>query len=321
MLDKNDFSMKQIVLIFCNNGEKLSFKNDNLIVKDNDNKMRLQVTCYRIFSVFVIGNTTITSGLIQRAKKFNFSIALFTVNFRLYDIIACPDRGNTLLHKKQYAYQGLSVARIIVDNKIQNQQLLLKTVRNKSDYLKDALEKMNSYRENLLNAESLFELMGYEGLSSKLYFKSWFNNVLWTGRKPRVKNAMTNSILDIGYTILFSFIEALLNIYGFDLYVGVLHREFYMRKSLVCDLVEPFRPIIDRRVKTIINLNEVTEKDFLIRNNQYQLKWESSPKIVAEFLKAIMDYKLEIFVYIQSYYRSFLREKMENTPRFLLTGG
>ena len=168
--------MKQIVLIFCNNGEKLSFKNDNLIVKDNDNKMRLQVTCYRIFSVFVIGNTTITSGLIQRAKKFNFSIALFTVNFRLYDIIACPDRGNTLLHKKQYAYQGLSVARIIVDNKIQNQQLLLKTVRNKSDYLKDALEKMNSYRENLLNAESLFELMGYEGLSSKLYFKSWFNN-------------------------------------------------------------------------------------------------------------------------------------------------
>ena len=34
-------------------------------------------------------------------------------------------------------------------------------------------------------------------------------------------------------------------------------KEFYMRKSLVCDLVEPLRPIIDQQVKKSINLKKL----------------------------------------------------------------
>ena len=249
MLDKNDFSKKQIIMIFCNNGEKISFRNDNLIVKDDQDKTKLQLTCYRIFAVFVIGNITISSGLIQRAHKFNFSILLFTNSFRLYDIIGSADRGNTYLRRNQYQYSSIEVPRHIVYNKILNQQALLKSVRYKSDYLKESIEKTAKYISELKNADSIQSVMGYEGSASKIYFKAWFNNVLWNGRKPRVKCDITNSLLDIGYTVLFNFIEALLSIYGFDLYVGVLHREFYMRKSLVCDLVEPFRPIIDKQAK------------------------------------------------------------------------
>lgn len=307
--------------MFCNKGEKLSFKNDNLIVKSSDGQIKLQLSCYRIFAVFVIGNTSITTGLIQRASKFNFHIALFTAYFRLYDIIACPQRGNTLLHRKQYMYSDMAVPANIIENKILNQQLLLKTVRNKSDYLKEALTKMEAYKISVSSARTLTELMGYEGLASKLYFKAWFNNVLWTGRKPRIKHDITNSLLDIGYTVLFNFIEALLYIYGFDIYVGVLHREFYMRKSLVCDLVEPFRPIIDRKVKAMINLKQVSEGDFFQRNHQFVLSWESSPKVITEFLKAIMEYKTDIFLYIQGYYRSFMRDAPENMPVFKLIRG
>ena len=317
MLDKNDFSKKQIIMIFCNNGEKISFRNDNLIVKDDQDKTKLQLTCYRIFAVFVIGNITISSGLIQRAHKFNFSILLFTNSFRLYDIIGSADRGNTYLRRNQYQYSSIEVPRHIVYNKILNQQALLKSVRYKSDYLKESIEKTAKYISELKNADSIQSVMGYEGSASKIYFKAWFNNVLWNGRKPRVKCDITNSLLDIGYTVLFNFIEALLSIYGFDLYVGVLHREFYMRKSLVCDLVEPFRPIIDKQAKISLNLRQFSEDQFMIQNHQHILKWEYSPKVISIFLKAIMEYKTDIFLYIQKYYRCFMKsEEIEKYPVF-----
>ena len=57
--------------------------------------------------------------------------------------------------------------------------------------------------------------------------------------------------MDIGYTYLFNFIDALLRLYGFDTYLGFYHKEFYQRKSLVCDVVEPFRCIIDKNTKCI----------------------------------------------------------------------
>ena len=76
MLNANDFGKKQIIFLFTNAGEKLSFSNDNIVVKDRDGKVKHQSTCYRLFMVCVIGNISITSGLIQRSKKFGFSICI-----------------------------------------------------------------------------------------------------------------------------------------------------------------------------------------------------------------------------------------------------
>ncbi len=58
----------------------------------------------------------------------------------------------------------------------------------------------------------------------------------------------------------------MLYIYGFDVFCGVLHRQFYMRKSLVCDVIEPFRPIIDLQIRKandgelIVNGSITTDK-------------------------------------------------------------
>ena len=87
--------------------------------------------------------------------------------------------------------------------------------------------------------------MGIEGSAARVYFPRVFSNVNWKGRKPRIKNDYINTTLDIGYTMLFNIVDAILQVYGFDTYYGVFHKCFYMRKSLVCDIMEPMRPIID----------------------------------------------------------------------------
>ena len=81
---------------------------------------------------------------------------------------------------------------------------------------------------------------------------TYFDNVQWNGRKPRIKSDYVNVVLDIGYTMLFNIVDAMLQVYGFDTYYGVFHKCFYMRKSLVCDIMEPIRPIIDYEVRKAI---------------------------------------------------------------------
>ena len=121
---------------------------------------------------------------------------------------------------------------------------------------------------------------------------------------------LVNSLLDIGYTVLFNFVDALLQIYDFDVYKGVLHTCFYQRKSLTCDLMEPFRTIIDWRVRKGIKLGQFRKEDFVLINEQYQLEYKKSSEYVSIFMEDILRSKQEIFVYIRSYYRAFMKGKM-----------
>lgn len=309
MLDKNDFNKKQIIFMFANQGDTVGFRNDNLVIRDAEKKIKLQVTCYRVILLVIVGHTAITTGLIQRCAKFGFSIALMTPGFRLYQIIGKSHEGNTLLHLKQYRYQSIDLACRLIENKLRNQRKALVQVRNKTEIQKKAICCMDEYLSKLSECDSLERLMGFEGAAARVYFENFFNNVEWNGRKPRVKNDMVNAALDLGYTVLFTFVEMLLSLYGFDLYYGVMHRSFYMRKSLVCDLVEPFRVMIDSRTKKAINLKQFKKEDFNVNNLRYELKWEKSPEYVSVFLKEILSRKEEIFSYIQSYYRCFMKGK------------
>ncbi len=108
---------------------------------------------------------------------------------------------------------------------------------------------------------------------------------------------------------IFHLVDAILGIYGFDTYYGVLHKCFYMRKSLVCDLIEPLRPIVDLCIRKAIHLGQCKEEDFEIINHRYLLKWGKNPEYIAFIMKAILDRKDDIFLYLQGYYRSFMKQK------------
>ena len=320
MLSLPDFKQKQIIFVFVKKGEKLSFRNDNIIVKDSDGNVVHQSTCYRLFAVYVVGHVTITSGLLQRSQKFGFVIILMNYNLRVYGVFSSRTEGNFLLREKQYQYSSYSIATHLVGNKIGNQICLLKKIRNKDENIKKTIERMKSFRNELFTTGlDLYKILGFEGIASREYFKILFRDCNWTGRKPRVKHDVINSLQDTGYTILFHFIEGLLNLYGFDLYKGVYHQCFYQRKSLACDLMEPFRPIVDARIKKAYTLKEIKEGDFVLINKQYRLYGKQSQPYIDILLRSILNHKSSIFLYIQKYYRQFIREKdIDEYPVFNL---
>lgn len=317
MISVPEMKKKQIVIVISHEGDKLSFSNDNVIVKDSDGQIKHQSTCYKLFMLIIAGNISITSGLLQRAKKYGFSICLMTRGFKVYQVISNNGEGNTLLRKYQYEYEGLELGKYIIGNKMTTQLSVLKQIRVKSSYDIEAIQHLKTYINDLQSATTVNEIMGYEGAAARSYFDRVFRDVEWAGRKPRIKCDYINATLDIGYNLLFNFVDAILLSFGFDTYYGVLHRCFYRRKSLVCDFVEPFRVIIDKAAVKGINLGQIKEGDFKKMGQRHVLGYDKSPKYVALFMKAITENKEEIFKYIQGYYRAFARQKpVEEFPWF-----
>lgn len=319
MLSAPDFKQKQIIVALVNHGERFSFKNDNIIITNKDDVIIHQSSCYRLFALFIIGHTTITTGLLQRSKKFGFNITFLSYGLIPYGSWGAKAEGNVILRKKQYDYTGTAIAQLLVINKIEQQILALKQIRNKSDKLKKSIKALQNYKNKLPNnTYNIQEILGVEGIASRVYFAEMFNDMEWKGRKPRVKHDKINLLLDIGYTQLFHFIDALLNLYGFDIYKGVYHQTFYQRKSLVCDLVEPFRVLIDKRIRKAYKLNQIHDEDFFFRNGQYKLMGKKGKPYILFLLQSLLKNKQEIFIYIQSYYRAFMQDKpIDKYPIFI----
>lgn len=227
--------------------------------------------------------------------------------------------GNTLLRKKQYTTEkGIKIAKQLVINKIENQRDMLKKIR-KVEIL-DGILNLNIELEKLIkNDYSVYEIMGIEGTTAKVYFNRIFGEYDWKGRQPRVKRDKINLLLDIGYTILFNYLEGILNIYGFDIYKGNLHKEFYKRKSLVCDIIEPFRPIVDYKIRKAYNLGQLNGYNYSIDNGRYGLNWKDTENFVALILSEILNYKECIFEFVQQYYRWFMKDKsIDEFPKVVL---
>ena len=305
----NEFEKKQLVFVFMNRGEKLSFRNGNMIVRDSNGSIKFQSTCYRIFSLFIIGDFTITSGLIAQAHKYCFSILLMNSSLRAYGSFGFSAEGNTQLRNRQYTYASLNIAQRIIANKISSQSAVLKLQRYRGDYVNDVIRRMENYKANVYDAENIHELMGIEGAAARVYFSANFNNCKWESRKPRIKSDYINATLDIGYTLLFNYIENLLHLYGFDIYKGVMHQEFYQRKSLVCDLVEPFRPLIDWQIRKSISLGQCQEEHFDDSNGIKRLAWSRNKEYVLFLFQPLSANKEKIFTYIRDYYRAFAQDK------------
>ena len=227
--------------------------------------------------------------------------------------------ANFLVRKRQYEFDksDITIARVLVENKIANHLRLLQRTRRKDDLTLSAIDTCKQKMVQAIEVQEYNTLMGVEGTAAKSFFAAYFQDARWQGRKPRVKSDYLNATMDIGYTYLFNYIECFVRMFGFDLYVGVYHRLWFKRKSLVCDLMEPFRCIIDKTIRAAINRKQISENDYEVHKGEYRLKREMNINYSKLFFDALVPYKQEIFKYVQSYYRCFMGSKdIEQYPKF-----
>lgn len=321
MFTNKDIEYKTIFVINCIEKRGLRVSSGELLLEDiENNKTLTKLPFQKILALFVIGHISITTPLIEKCKKFNVSLVVMKPNLRPVFFWASSAEANYLLRQKQYSLDknDLSIAKSLVINKIENQLSLLDKTRMKDTSTLIAKEKCYKAISYLSNIEDYNKLMGIEGIISKLYFKAYYHEIGWTSRKPRAKTDVLNVTLDIGYTILFNYIESFLRMFGFDLYIGVYHRLWFKRKSLVCDIMEPFRCLIDNQVRKAFNRGQFKESDFILTKHEYKLKLEKNGDYYKLFYETLIDRKMDVFKYIQSYYRCFMQGKtIDYYPKFI----
>ena len=121
----------------------------------------------------------------------------------------------------------------LVKNKIVNQAMLLRKLDS------DKYDLVLSYADEVVNGDKT----NREGHAAKVYF-----NVLFGMDFVRNESDDVNAALNYGYAILLSTINKEVVINGYLTQLGVHHKNEFNEFNLTCDLMEPFRVIIDNFV-------------------------------------------------------------------------
>lgn len=320
MFTHKDIENRSLFVINGTEHQSLKVSNGRLMLEDTKtNKAITKLPFPKILGLMVIGHTTLTTALIEHCNKHGVPLVVMKPNFRPVFYYGNMAEANFLLRKKQFEQkQGdLEIAKLIVKNKAQNQLNLLVKTREKSLMLANAKDTIVHYSNKINDAFHFRELMGIEGIIAKAYFSSYYDFAGWKQRLPRVKQDTINATLDIGYTMLFNYIECMTRLFGFDPYMGVYHQLWFRRKSLICDLMEPFRCIIEHQIRKSLKYSTFKPSDFELRKNSYYLKSEFRKLYTQTFFEAIINHKSEIYKYIQQYYRCFMgRKSVTNYPIF-----
>lgn len=308
MFTKKDIEFRSIFLLNCFDSKHLRLRSGELLLQDSEERTLTKFPFQKILALFVIGDITITTPLIDKCRKYGVFLSVMKTNLRPVFTFGNNAEANFLLREKQYAFDSDNprIAKNLICIKIKNQQRLLKNTRRKDVLTTGAMSAASSALELIPTINTYQELMGVEGWVAKEFFKAYFQDFNWTGREPRTKLDEINVMLDIGYSMLFNFLESYARLFGFDLYIGVYHRLWFKRKSLLCDLIEPFRFIIDNAVRKNLNLNKFKFSDFKRQKQEMCLKREVAAEYYKTFMSEIVEHKSSIFVFFQGYYRYFM---------------
>lgn len=326
MFTHKDIEYRSIFVINCLQKRGLRVGNGELLLEEqveNSDKMKTltKMPFQKILALFVIGHIRITTPLIEKCQKHGVALVVMKPTFRPVFFWSASAEANFLLRQRQYEFkkEDISIAKVIVANKIENQLQALKDSRKKDELTLSATQYLSAAINIIPDISDYNSLLGVEGTASKEYFSAFFQDLEWIGRRPRTKCDPLNASLDIGYTLLFNYVECFLRMYGFDLYVGVYHRLWFKRKSLVCDLMEPLRPIVDKTIRTAWNRKQFKASDFSEYKGEWHLKVENNSRYSKVFYESLISYKNELFKYIQSYYRCFMgRKSVTIYPKFEL---
>ncbi len=124
-------------------------------------------------------------------------------------------------------------------------EIVAEKLRRQAEHLKD----LSCFDEAEMLKEYLAELQycdatNREGHAAKVYF-----NALFGMSFTRSEDCTANAALNYGYSLLLSAFNREVTANGYLTQLGLFHDNMFNFFNLSCDLMEPFRVLVDRKVK------------------------------------------------------------------------
>ncbi|MEW6235524.1 MAG: CRISPR-associated endonuclease Cas1 [Candidatus Omnitrophota bacterium] len=313
-------------------GAYVGKSNEELVVKLKGTKVA-DIRFIDLSHVCLYGNVQISTQAIQELLKRSIPLLYFSFGGWFNGICGGMPHKNVELRRRQYraeyGKESLEIARVLVQNKIQNSRILLR--RNSAEGNEDAIEDLRRAEQQAGEAANMESLLGFEGNAARIYFQH-FSSMLkpkesdgglsgfdFTTRNRRPPRDPVNAMLSFAYSLLTKEFAIVLLRVGFDPFMGFYHQPRYGRPALALDMMEPFRPLIaDSVVISVINNGVIQSKDFVRSAGAFALKPDARKAFIMTYERR-MDSLIThpIFNYRISY-RRVLEVQARLLARYLL---
>lgn len=262
---------------------KISYKNRFLVVKQENDEKYIHLSEIDTIIVDSI-SVSISAYLLKELADNKINIIFCDEKHNPFgEVVPYYSKHNTSkMIKEQIKWKVSDKDKIwaeIVKNKIMNQALLLK--KTKSPKYKLIL----SYIDEVVDGDKT----NREGHAAKVYFNALFGNDF-----VRNSDDSINAALNYGYAILLSTINKEIINNGYLTQLGIHHKNEFNEFNLTCDLMEPFRIVIDnfvyynqeRKLDTEYKLDivNILNGTFKYRGKNYTLK-----DIIRMFVKSTLE--------------------------------
>jgi CRISPR-associated endonuclease Cas1 subtype II len=232
---------------------KLDLRLGYMVVRDCESNIRVHIS---EISVLIIENTasSITTALLNELTKQKIKVIFCdekqNPSSELVSYYGCHD--SSLKFRSQLEWSDINKQTVwtaIVTQKIKMQAQNLEFFHlDEADMLYDYIDEIE------FNDES-----NREGHAAKVYFNAMF------GKKfSRSDECPINAMLNYGYSIILSCFNREIVCNGYSTMLGLFHNNMFNSFNFGCDIMEPFRPIVDRAVKNINPQKFETEEKRLV---------------------------------------------------------
>lgn len=290
----------------------LTVRRDGLALRvEHEGALKLSLPVHNLESVLAFGADIYVSPAAMRLCWEHGAAVCFLTDWgRLEAVVEGVPRGSVLLRRAQHRGAGdaavaNSLARAFVAGKLHNTRWLIsRSARDAADAA-DA-ERLRATAEQL--AHLLRELAGtpddtdvvrgVEGRAAALHFALFALHLRpplrtafpFDGRTRRPPRDGLNCLLSFVYALLRHDCVSALTAAGLDPFVGYLHADRAGRESLALDLMEEFRPWVERLAITLVNRGEFRPDDYAIRDGDVcELSERSRKQVVAAYQQRKLD--------------------------------
>jgi len=266
---------KVLRLVLDGEGSHLGMEKGCFIIRDkHGNVRRIPLFENEIGEIEVSSGNFISTGVLACCGFWNIPVIVKTRNGNPVAVLrSLDDNSHVKTRIAQYealkSGKGIEIAKTIVYSKIESQNIVLSKYGLKLldlTYFKARIESLES--KSLKDIRK--SLLGIEGRASKHYYGEIFK-LLPESLKVEKRRGWRaydgiNNTFNLAYTLLkFRVHSAVLNAH-LEPYLGFVHSEQWGKPSLVCDLMELYRYIIDDYI--IQFSQKLTKKRLQIKNRK-----------------------------------------------------
>lgn len=236
--------------VVISKSSKIEYKLGYVVIRDSEGTIRVHAS---EISVLIFENTAsaVTTALLNELIKLKVKV-IFCDEKRnpsselvpYYGSHDCSMKIRTQMQWSGFSKQNVWTSLVTQKIKMQAENLVFFGLPE-SQLLYGYIEEIE------FNDES-----NREGHAAKVYFNAMFGKAF-----SRSDDNPINAMLDYGYSIILSCINREIACCGYLTQIGLFHDNMFNQFNLSCDLMEPFRAIVDRLTRQLMPTQfELNEK-------------------------------------------------------------